>query len=195
MDIDSKVIAAFIAAAAALFAAYITWRANKSIKLLEQKIKRQEESASHIELQLNRLYLPVSMNLASTEKLFHRYPNASDEEKVAIEHEFKKHNTIVKDCLMNSSIYLFSDAPFQQIDDLLEHLHQWEIVYKLKYEYKVYKGPVFAGIKEFGFAGFPKDKNKPSIDKYFMQAVRQLRSLHHDNLSIESLNNQIQPTS
>lgn len=87
---------------------------------------------------------------------------------------------------MNASIYIEPDAPEARIEQLLEHLVQWEIVYKLKYEYKVYEGPVFAGIDKFGFRGFPKKKetDNEGIDEYFRRKVKELKTRHHERLEL-----------
>lgn len=119
------------------------------------------------------------MHLATTKKLFDRYFKAGKDEKTAIEHELRLHNATVRDCLMASSIYLEADAPKEMINELLEHLIQWEIVYKLKYEYKVYDGPVFAGIKEFGFCGFPD----MDVDGYFKGKVDELKERYQCRFS------------
>jgi hypothetical protein len=89
---------------------------------------------------------------------------------------------------MSASMYLEPDAPEANLKALLEHLTQWDIVYKLKYEYKVYEGPVFTGIKKFGFRGFPRKKNKEDegIDQYFDRKVKELRSKHHSRLQLAS---------
>lgn len=179
-----QVIAAIITSAmsliAATFAALLAISGQRKLKLLEAESKHREDSAEFLASKLDRLYLPVSMNLSATVKLFARFKNTEDEnEKTAIEHELRNHNAKIRECLLNSSIYLEPDAPDGMIEKLLEHLLQWDIVYRLKYEYKVYDGPVFAGIERFGFRGFPRDQD---VDGYFSRTMRELKNKHHARL-------------
>jgi hypothetical protein len=117
------------------------------------------------------------MRLSATGKLFDRYFEAAEDGKVAvaIEHEMRIHNTAIRELLMNAALYLDDDSPDGMMDKLLEHLIQWDIVYKLKYEYKVYDGHVFAGIVQFGFRGFPRELNP---DRYFSDKGKQLKTQH-----------------
>lgn len=170
-----NIIVAIIALIASVFATVTTVVSQRNIKILERKIRRQEESDQFIAQKLEKFYLPVQLQLATTKKLFDRFFIAGEQEKEAIEHELLLHNSKIRDCLMSSSIFLEDDIPPGMIDALLEHLIQWEIVYKLKYEYKVYEGPVFAGIKEFGFCGFPQ----MDVDGYFKRKVSILKEKHH----------------
>jgi len=76
----------------------------------------------------------------------------------------------IRTLIVDGALYLEEDAPETVTSELLTHLIQWDTVYKLKYEYKTWKGPVFAGIQEFGFRGFPD-----GVDDYFSTTTRRLR--------------------
>ena len=180
------IITAVIAAMAAFGSIIISVYSARSIRELEEKYAQRRESAEFIAERLNNLYVPLRMHLACTKRLFKRYfeEKTSDEEKTAIEHELRLHNTEVRDRLMKWSVYIEPESgadlqrdPDELVLNLLEHLIQWETVYKLKYEYKVYDGPVFAGIEKFGFRGFPD-----GVDKYFAQTEVMLRKRMHDRL-------------
>jgi hypothetical protein len=54
----------------------------------------------------------------------------------------------------------------------------------LKYEYKVYEGPVFAGIERFGFRGFPRDED---VDGYFSCKMKELKERHHQRLKEDAV--------
>jgi len=177
-----NILVAVIALIASVFATVMTVASQRNIKILEGKLRRREESDQFIAQKLEKFYLPVQLHLATTKKLFDRYFQAGDKEREAIEHELVVHNAKIRECLMSSSIFLEEDIPPGMIDGLLEHLIQWEIVYKLKYEYKVYEGPVFAGIKEFGFCGFPE----MDVDGYFKRKVHALKQKHHQRFQEET---------
>lgn len=156
-------------------------RGARSVSRFEAETARARASAEFVADQLTELYVPVRMHLSVTRKLFDRYfePTTSDEEKAAIKHEWRVHNTAVREALMSSALYL-EPAPEGGVDAdslvhaLLEHLTQWETVYKLKYDYGVHAGPVFAGISEFGFRRFPD-----GVDAYFEAAEAKLRARLH----------------
>lgn len=177
---------AVIAATAALGSMIVSVYSAHSIRELEEKYTQRRESAEFIAERLNNLYVPVRMHLACTKRLFERFfeETTTDNEKTAIEHELRLHNTEVRDRLMKWSVYIEPESvaditsnPDELVQNLLEHLIQWETVYKLKYEYKVYDGPVFAGISSFGFRGFPK-----GVDEYFARTEVMLRKRMHDRL-------------
>lgn len=175
MTINPDILVAMIALAASIIAAVIALYGGKRLRLLEQQLKQQERIFQFEEEKLTQLYLPITLHLLATGSLFKRYFKAGEDEKIAIEHEMRIHNTAIRELLMNAALYLDDDSPDGMVDKLLEHLIQWEIVYKLKYEYKVYTGPVFAGIDQFGFRGFPRDLNP---DQYFSNKVEQLKIQH-----------------
>lgn len=179
MTFQPEIIASIVALVASLAAALIALRGERSVRMLEAELKRREESLDYLGNQLSELYVPVSMNLAATNALFERFFEAEEEEKRAIEHELQGHNRAVREILMSRSIYLEADAPSELVEAYLEHLIQWEIVYKLKYEYHVYEGPVFAGIGKFGFKGFPE-----GIDEYFREGLRRLKDRYNSQLRL-----------
>jgi hypothetical protein len=186
MEVSSRVamITAFIAAAAAIVSAVVSYVGARDVKNIEVRQALEREGAGFIAERLTKLYVPVTMHLAATKVLFNRYFEVSTtaQEKVAIEHELRFHNKEIRDRLMQWSVYVelhpkecgSKVAPDDLMRQLLEHLIQWETVYRLKYEYKVYKGPVFAGIKDFGFRGFPT-----GVDEYFQCTERVLREQMH----------------
>jgi hypothetical protein len=177
-------VTASIAAVAAISSAVISYIGARDVQAYEARQALERDSAEFIAERLTKLYVPVTMHLAATGILFKRYFEASTtaQEKVAIEHELRVHNTAIRDRLMQWSVYIASrpkecgaePAPDDLVRQLLEHLIQWETVYRLKYEYKVYKGPVFAGVEEFGSRGFPQ-----GVDEYFRCTERALREQMH----------------
>jgi hypothetical protein len=177
--IDPGIIAAIVALVASLIAAYISISGQRSLKLLEAELEQKQESAEFLAEKLTQFYLPVMVHLSATKTLYDRFFEAGEDEKKAIKHELRLHNTEIRERLMDFSIYLESDAPEDKVDQMVEHLIQWEIVYKLKYEYKVYDGPVFAGVEAFGFRGFPPGG---VIDEYFGRKVKDLRERYHKRL-------------
>lgn len=187
---DVKIIVAIVTSVFSLigaaFAALFSFTSQKRLKRLESELKQRAESADFLAAKLDKFYLPMSMHLRANDKLFKRFFKAGGKEKEAIEHEWREHNSKVREYLMNSAIYVEPDAPEADLDALLEHLIQWDIVYKLKYEHEVYDGPVFAGIEDFGFRGFPRKKpdEGENIDEYFRRKVNELRSRHHQRLQL-----------
>lgn len=181
------VVTAVIAALAALGSAMVSVNGAREIRELEERQAERLEAAEFIGERLTKLYVPVTMHFAATKALFDRFfeSTTSAEEKVAIEHELRRHNREVRERLMQWSVFVEPGStecgqgadPDDLVRDLLEHLVQWETVYRLKYEYKVYKGPVFAGISEFGFRGFPQ-----GVDDYFRCTERALRRQMHERL-------------
>jgi len=178
-------IAALIAAIAAVTSAVVSSHSNKSVAQLQAYYIKEKESIEFIKEQLSKLYYPVSLHLKATNHLFKRYSEAttSEEEIKIIEHAMKDHNQEILRLLIDGAMYLDPDAPKEVTTELLEHFIQWNTVYKMKYTDKTYGGPVFAGIKQFGFRGFPKgreiyfnDKTKEEgIDGYFNDKTKELR--------------------
>lgn len=177
-----------LAAGASIVAAYISYRGAKDTRKLEAKLRESREATEFIGEKLRNLYEPISMHLTVTKALFERHTieDPSEEEKRAIEHEQQHHNAEIRDRLLEYSEYLEppSDEDSVDIDELttklLEHLIQWETVYKLKYEYEVYDGPVYAGIPHFGVREFPD-----GVDEYFTDTTQRLRRELHEQLSSE----------
>ena len=175
---NSELVAAVIAAFAAVVAAIVAVAGQRSAHRLETAFRERQESGAFLEQKLARFYAPMATHLAVTQKLFHRFGEADTAERTAIEHELRNHNRQIVKTLVDAGMYLEPDAPEGLADQLLEHLMQWEIVYKLKYEHQVYQGPVFAGIAQFGFRAHPG----AVADEYFSRSVKELRRRHHDRL-------------
>ena len=178
----ASLIAAIVAAISAVLAAGIAAYSAYSVGAAQERFAERQAGADFLAERLTNLYVPVSMHLVATKALFDRFgeANVSAAEKTALEHELRFHNNEIKRILLESSVYAVpshgsSPGADQLLSDLLEHLVQWETVYKMKYEYKVYEGPVFAGIKEFGFRGFPE-----GADAYFHTTETQLRQKLHE---------------
>jgi hypothetical protein len=177
-----EIIASIFAGIAAIIAAGVALVGQRTAHRLELAFQQSRAADTFQEERLLKFYLPIARRLQLTKKLFHRYGQAGADEKVAIEHEMRRHNARIARTLIDDSIYLEPDAPEEQIDQLTAHLLQWEIVYQLKYKHQVYQGPVFAGISEFGFQGHP------GLDDYFADAVKRLRRRHHDRLKTSAGN-------
>lgn len=176
-----SVVVAIIAAIASGVGAGISVYGSYSVERLKEEYARTRESATFIQDQIKLFYQPISMHLIVTKGLFSRLLETTNErEKVAIEKLMRKHNSSVRDLLMNGAIYLEPGTPEAVSSGLLEHLVQWEVVYQLKYEYGVYKGPVFAGIEEFGFRGFPSEvPGFKSVDEYYLKTTEKLKEKLH----------------
>jgi len=168
--------AAIIAAAAAVSATVVTAVANRSLRRLRERFTRHQESVQFLQDKISRLYVPMAIHLRITKQLFLRYTAGvtTEHEKTLIEHALREFNGTVRETLVAGFHYLEPDAPREATTDLLEHLIQWENVYKLKYESKTYDGAVFAGIAPFGYRGFPQ-----GADQYFVERAEELRELLH----------------
>jgi len=175
---------AAIAACAAIVSAVVSYQSARDVRAFEASQALDRERADFLAERLTKLYVPVTMHLAATKALFNRYfeETTTPQEKVAIEHEQRVHNKEIRERLMQWSVYVESRpkecgadvSPDVLVRQLLEHLIQWETVYRLKYEYKVYGGPVFAGIETFGLRGFPT-----GVDTYFQCTEQALRDQMH----------------
>lgn len=171
--------AAIIAAVAAVLAALVTAVNTYMVRRLDNRLTKARRTTDFISAKLQQLYLPVSMSLKATKILFDRYFEVDDDaEKACIEHAWKEHNSLVKERMMTGWMYLDPDAPKDEINELLEHLIQWETVYRLKYDLHVYDGPVFAGTRRFGFRRFPAH-----IDDYFHKRADELSTELHERIA------------
>jgi hypothetical protein len=179
---NSAVIVAVIAAVASIAAAVVSYLGSRSLSEVQEEFTLARESAQFLTKQIDAFYVPMSMNLVVTKGLFDRYlePKVSESEKEAIEHLMREHNAAMRTLLMKSARYLEPEAPEAVSKELLEHLAQWETVYQLKYQYKAYNGWLFAGIKEFGYRGFPRNvPGYQSINDYYETATLRLRKKLH----------------
>jgi hypothetical protein len=175
-ETSATLFAAIVAAVAAVVGAVVSAIENRSLQRLQERFVQRQESAQFLRDKISKLYMPVSMHLQITKQLFDRYfeSTITEEEKLAIEHAMREHNRAVREALISEFVYLEPDAPAAASTELLEHLTQWETVYRLKYESRTYDGPVFAGIRQFGFRGFPS-----GADTYFARRTEELRALLH----------------
>lgn len=178
-------LSAIIAAVAAIFASVLSYLSNSKVVMLSNKYLKEREVAQYREKQISKLYFPMHVNLTASNALFKRYFEKStlDEEKTIIEHSWKRHNDNIFKLLMENSVYLDLDAPAEIMEALPEHIIQWNSVYEMKYTDKTYDGPVFAGIKKFGYRKFPKGRkvyfnqvtSSKGIDGYFHDKIKELR--------------------
>jgi hypothetical protein len=125
---------AVISAATAIAAAVLSAAAQRSVKRVEQRFAGAQRSLAFRSDQLARLYLPVSMHLRATRALATTHYAADDATQTEIEHALHEHNKVIVECLLGASMYLEPDAPASASIELLEHLLQWETLYKLKYQ-------------------------------------------------------------
>lgn len=188
MDFATFVVAG-VAAVAAVVAAGIATITSLYVRRRDQQFLKLKQSTEFLQAQLDNLYMPVAVGLSNTNRLFARYfqDDTTDSEKEIIEHAWELFNSEIFECLTRSWVYLDPDGPSGDIDDLIEHLQQWKSVYRLKYDKGTYSGPVFAGIQQFGFKGFPRpDYESPprqALDVYFKQRAEALRDEIHRRLA------------
>ncbi len=168
--------AAIVAAVSAIFSAVLSALERRTLHRLQERFAERQESTQFLRDKISKLYMPVSMHLRVTKQLFDRFfeKTTTPDEKTAIEHAWHEHNQAIRQALMAGFAYLEPDAPAAATTELLEHLIQWDTVYRLKYQYEAYEGPVFAGIRQFGFRSFPQ-----GADAYFVRRTEELRSLLH----------------
>jgi hypothetical protein len=182
---NTAVLAAVIALVGTVAVALVTYHQTFTIEQLDQEFSRYQQSTTFSRDKLTNFYQPMTMYLAVTEGLYARYLQANDDsEKTEIEHSMRLYNSRIRELLSTQTHFLEPDAPEPVWKDLLKHLVQWDIVYQLKYKYKTYDGYVFAGIKQFGFIGFPKKvEGYESVDDYYEKTTRKLRAKLHKRLS------------
>lgn len=184
MDI-ATIVAAGVAAFAALVAAGIAAVTALYVRRRDRQLLKAQQSTDFLQAQLDNIYLPVAISLSITNQLFDRYfqSTTTDSEKEVIEHAWKLHNSEAFERLTRYQVYMDPGGPTKDVDDLIEHLQQWDSVYRLKYTEGTYSGPVFAGIRQFGFKGFPRpDRETPprqALDVYFKQKAELLRNEIH----------------
>ncbi|MGH9848140.1 MAG: hypothetical protein ACREEM_56375 [Blastocatellia bacterium] len=155
---EIPIIVAIISAATAVTAAIVSAAAQRSVKRIEQRFEGAKRSLAFRSDQLAKLYLPVSMHLRATRALATTHYDADEDTRTEIEHALHEHNKVIVECLLSSSMYLEPDAPDAASVELLEHLLQWETLYKLKYQSKpVFSHPIWAEIRRLGYTKFPDD--------------------------------------
>ena len=182
-------VAAFVAAISALADAGTAAFTSIYLRRRDQESGREERTTEFLQAQLDNLYMPVATGLSITRQLFDRFfaSTTSESEKEVIEHAWRFHNSRMLEQLTKYQVYLDPTAPKDDIDDLIEHLVQWDSVYRLKYEVKAYTGPVFAGIGQFGFKSFPQpdraDPPREALNRYFKRRSEELRQDIHSSLA------------
>ena len=153
---EIPIIVAIVSATAAISAAILSAAAQRGVKRLEQSFEGTRRSIAFRSDQLAKLYLPVSMHLRATRVLATTHYNADERTRKEIEHALHEHNKVIVESLLNSSMYLEPDAPDGVSVGLLEHLLQWETLYKLKYQSKpAFSDPIWAEIRRLGIHQVP----------------------------------------
>lgn len=178
-DMMIPLIVAVVAAMGSLAATLITVRSSRSLRHIEEQFERQQQSAKFLNERLSKLYLPVSMHLSATRVLADTHYGGDEPTIREVEHALHQHNRAIIDSLMTWTVYLDPDAPESASTGLLEHLLQWETVYKLKYEHNQWEEPIWDGIRFFQYRGFPDEGAK-----YFQQRTKELRELLHTQIDI-----------
>ena len=155
---EIPIIVAIISAATALTAAIVSTVAQRGVKRVEQRFEGAKRSFAFRSDQLAKLYLPVSMHLRATRALATTHYDADEGTRTEIEHALHEHNKVIVECLLNSSMYLEPNAPDAASVELLEHLLQWETLYRLKYQSKpAFSDPIWAAIRRLEYSKFPED--------------------------------------
>src|SRR5262245_16658805 len=120
------------------------------------------------------------MHLRATRALATTHYDADERTRTEIEHALHEHNKSIVECLLSSSMYLEPDAPDAASVELLEHLLQWETLYKLKYQSKrAFSYPIWEEIRRLGYSKFPED----AAEHFHMTASR-IRTELHDELRV-----------
>jgi hypothetical protein len=111
------------------------------------------------------------MHLSATRVLADTHYGAEGDMLRDIEAALHLHNSAIIDALMTWTLYLDPDAPASASTELLGHLLQWETVYRLK-ERGQWDGPVWEGIRYFGYSKFPE-----GAAEYFTDETMRKRKL------------------
>jgi hypothetical protein len=176
--LEVPIVAAIISAAAAVIAVVVSALAQRSAKRVERQLEGAKRSLAFRTDQLAKLYLPVSMHLRATRALATTHYQADDATQQEVEHALHEHNKAIIDCLLNSSMYLEPDVPHSASIELLEHLLQWETLYKLKYqEEPAFTHPIWDEIRRLGYTKFPE-----SAAEHFHTTATRIRSDLHREL-------------
>lgn len=174
---DASVAAAIVGASSAVVAALVSAAAQRNVRRLEERFEGSRQVTAFLGDQLSKLYLPVSMHLRATRALATTHYQADDATQREVEHALREHNKTIIACLLNSAMYLDSDAPEEVTVALLEHLLQWENVYMLKYQYKAFDAPIWDEIRRLGYSRFPDE-----AAEHFHVAASRIRKELHDRL-------------
>lgn len=154
---DIPIFIAVIGAASAITAALVSAAAQRSVRRIEQRFEGSKRAITFLSDQLGKLYLPVSMHLRATRALATTHYGADEATCREVEHALHEHNRAIIDCLLISAMYLDPNAPEAAAIELLEHLLQWENLYKLKYQKKpAFTHPIWEEIRRLGYTKFPE---------------------------------------
>ena len=171
------IVVAIISAATAIIAAIVSAAAQRGVKRIEQRFEGAKRSFTFRSDQLAKLYLPVSMHLRATRALATTHYEADTVTRKEIEHALHEHNKVIVECLLASSMYLEPDAPGSASIDLLQHLLQWETLYKLKYRSKpAFSHPIWEEIRRLGYTKFPDE----AAEHFHITASRIRTELHSE---------------
>lgn len=174
---EIPIIVAVLGAASAVVAAVVSARAQHNVRQLGERFEQHRQVTAFLTEQLSKLYLPVSMHLRATRALASTHYEADEATKEDIEHALRHHNNAIVECLMTWSMYLDPNAAEEVAIGLLEHLLQWESVYNLKYKYGELSGPVWDGIRHFGYRRFPDE-----AADHFHEKAAEIREELHERL-------------
>jgi hypothetical protein len=175
---DVPIVIAIIGAVSALIAALVSAAAQRSVRRLEQRFAGNARTIAFRTDQLTKLYLPVSMHLRATRALATTHYEADDSTNQEVEHALHEHNKAIVESLLSVSMYVEPDAPEAATIGLLEHLLQWETIYKLKYQEKrSYKHPIWKEIRRLGYSRFPD-----GAAEHFHSTATELRAELHAQL-------------
>lgn len=174
---EIPIVVAILGIIGALAAATMSAVTQRNVKQLEERFQKHQQVTAFLSDQLSKLYLPVSMHLRATRALANTHYEADKTTKTEIEHALSEHNKVIVEHLMTNLMYLDPSAPEVVTTELLEHLLQWENVYKLKYEHKLHTGPIWDGIRNLGYRQFPEE-----AADHFHKRAREIREELHDRL-------------
>lgn len=172
------IIIAVISAAGAIVATLLSAAAQRNVRRFEQRFEGSKRAITFLTDQLAKLYLPVSMHLRATRALASTHYGADAATRQEIEHALHEHNRAIIDCLLTSAMYLDPHAPEAATIQLLEHLLQWENLYKLKYQKKpAFNNPIWEEIRRLGYTKFPEE-----AAKHFHDMALKIRTDLHTQL-------------
>ena len=154
---EIPIVVAILGVIGVLASATMSAVTQRNVKQLEERFKKHQQVTTFLNDQLSKLYLPVSMHLRATRALANTHYEADNATKTEIEHALWGHNKVILEHLLTNLMYLDPGAPEVVTTELLEHLLQWENVYKLKYEHKRHTGPIWDGIRDLGYRQFPDE--------------------------------------
>ena len=176
-DIGTMIVA-MVAAFAAITSSFIAMRSEKSLKILENKFKRETESNTFREKQLSELYFPMNIHLKVTKAIINNYFRTDQKTKRKnLAHFWRYHNNKMFDIIIKNSVYLDVDAPKEITDELLTYLLYWDVYYtNINKENENY-GAFFIEVPYPNSKSiyFNKKTNSIGIEGYFKDKTESLR--------------------